>query len=127
MRALLVLTMFLVLAGRASAQDIVVNKSFSVKVGETKELIVIGAHKPDCVTSVFGRVEIKSPPNIGAISQRDNVPYVVGTSMSGTCYGAHLVGTAVDYTGKASGRDSVRLDAVFPNGRAHYTISLRIQ
>lgn len=47
MRALLVLTMFLVLAGRASAQDIVVNKSFSVKVGETKELIVIGAHKPD--------------------------------------------------------------------------------
>ena len=124
MHYLIVLTTLFGVAGAALADEMTVNLQARVKVGETRQLVVVGGHKSDCKTSVSGEVEITRAPEIGTLSQRYNVPYKSETSMSHTCYGASLVGTAIDYTAEKPGADHVQFDAVFPNGRAHYRISI---
>ena len=111
----------------ASAKDISANRSANVQVGETKRLEVLGAHKSDCVTSIPPTIEVTRAPRLGVLTQRADVPYTLGTSISGACLGAHLMGTAIDYTGNSAGRDVLQLDAIFPNGRAHYTITINVR
>ncbi|HXW19728.1 MAG TPA: hypothetical protein VEK35_04410 [Roseiarcus sp.] len=108
----------------ALADEATFNLSARVKVGETTQLAVVGSHKSDCKTSVSGAVEVTRAPQIGTLSQRYNVPYIFRRSISHTCYGASLVGTAIDYAANKPGVDRVEFDAVFPNGRAHYIISI---
>jgi hypothetical protein len=120
----LYLQLFLPSTPAALAEEATINPSATLKVGETKEMTIIGGHSSDCKTSLPGDITMTRPPAIGTLSQRANVPYVFTRSISHTCYGAHLFGTAIDYTALKAGSDHVLLDAIFPNGRAHFNISI---
>jgi hypothetical protein len=124
MRYPIIFAALFALAPAALAEDATINLSAAVKVGETKQITIIGGHSSDCRTSIPGDTSITRSPGIGTLSQRANVPYVFTRSISRACYGAHLVGTAIDYTALKAGLDHVRLDAVFPNGRARFNISI---
>jgi hypothetical protein len=126
MRILIVLAMLVGIVENALAEDLTINRSVSLRVGETKPLMTVGAHKSDCKTSISGDVQITQAPRLGALSQRYNMPYVVGVSMSGTCLGMRVYGTEIDYTASSSGKDLVRFDAIFRNGTTHYNIAIAI-
>jgi hypothetical protein len=111
----------------AAANEVTINKSADVRVGETGQLIVTGGHKSECVTSTQAEIRIVRPPRIGTLGQRYNVPYAFETSLSGKCIGAYLTGTAIDYTGNSRGKDSFQFDSIFPNGTAHFNISVEVR
>jgi hypothetical protein len=111
-------------APSAYASDMTIDKSARFKIGETRRLVVVGAHKSDCKTSIYGEVDIVRAPKLGTVSQSANAPYVVATSISGTCLGANLYGTGISYTANSPGKDFFQFDAVFPNGRAHYNFTI---
>jgi len=114
----------LVLATCSASADETFTISTSAKMGQPRQLGVYGGHSKDCKSSEPARIEIVAPPRLGALGQRDNVPYVARNSLSHTCEGEHFFGVAVDYTAKAAGRDEVRFDAVFRNGTAHYIYTI---
>ncbi len=96
-------------------------------VGETKTLATFGGHKSDCVTSVrANRVEVSGTPRLGIIIQRENAPYTNRTSLSGTCMGAHFVGTAIDYTARLVGSETVVITASFDNGQVRRIVSVTV-
>jgi hypothetical protein len=104
--------------------DGTIGKSISVRVGETRQLGVFGGHSKDCQQSILGQLQITQPPTLGDLSQHDNARYVAQNSMSHTCEGKTFYGTAVDYTAKSKGTDSVKFDAVFPNGTMHFAFKV---
>ncbi len=63
-------------------------------------------------------------PSLGTVSQRENVPYVAKTSISGTCLGTHFMGTAIDCTATSPGSDLVVFEALFSNGLQPRTVSI---
>jgi hypothetical protein len=126
MRMLIVCVALAAFFDGAVAGEKIFHSSISMRVGETKRLGIAGGHKPDCVTSISPEIDILRPPTIGALSQRAGVSYVAQNSISGTCDGARLFGTEVDYTAKAIGSDVVQFDAVFQNGRLHYDATITV-
>jgi hypothetical protein len=126
MRILILFVTLVAFAQSAYPAEKTFRSAINIKVGETKRLGIAGGHKPDCVTSISPEIEILREPTLGALSQRYNTPYVAENSLSGTCNGAHLFGTEVDYIANSAGADVVQFDAVFPNGRLHYNISVKV-
>lgn len=124
MRSLVQILLLMVCACPAFAEDKTFNSTFSLKVGETRQVGIFGGHSPDCHRALIAQVEILQSPALGALSQRDNVDYVARNSLSHTCEGDHFLGTAMDYTAKSAGADRMRFDAVFTNGRMHFVISV---
>lgn len=113
--------------GGAAAQQRTITTAATMRVGEVRQLMVLGAHRSDCVTSEAPlRIEVVQAPRLGVISERPGVPYVARESLSGTCAGARLLGTAVDYAARAPGSDSVTLDAVFRNGTARRVVTITV-
>lgn len=111
----------------ARAEDGVFRRSVQLRVGETKQLGVWGAHRSDCVTSVPPNVvQVAQAPRLGVLSQRQGVAYIAKNSISGTCLDARFFGTAVDYTARAPGVDTVALDPVFANGVVHWLYSVTV-
>lgn len=81
----------------------------------------------DCITSVPpNAIRVVQEPRLGTLSERQGVPYVARDSISGTCEGANLRGTAVDYTARTPGSDTVELDPVFNNGVAHWLYTVTV-
>ena len=93
-----------------------------MQVGQTRQLTVVAAHRPDCTTSNGRSVDITKAPSLGRLSLREDAPVVVGISLSKTCLGAHITGIAVDYTATSLGTDAFTFDGVFSNGRSHYDV-----
>ncbi len=96
----------------------------TMQVGQTRQLSVVAAHHQDCSTNNDRAVDVTTPPRLGRLTQRDNAPVVIGTSLSNTCMGAHITGIAVDYTSLAAGTDTFSFDGVFSNGRAHWDVTV---
>ena len=117
----------LVFLSPVAAEEQTPRSSVQLKVGETRQIAVFGGHKFDCTTgTVPSAIQVVQPPKLGTLSQRENAPYVVQHSISGTCTGSRFLGTAVDYTARAQGSDTVAIDATFPNGQLHRVISLTV-
>ena len=114
-------------AVQSRAEDGVSRRSVQLRVGETQKLAVWGGHRMDCITSIPpNTIRVVQAPRFGSLSERQGVPYVAKNSISGTCSGAHLLGTAVDYTARAPGSDTVALDPVFNNGVVHWVFSVTV-
>jgi len=111
----------------ASANDGSFTSSATLAVGQTSQIVVFGGHSADCQKSELGKVVIVEAPQKGVVALRANAPYVAQNSLSHTCEGMSFQGTALDYTAKAPGKDRVKLDAIFPNGTAHWVISISIR
>ena len=117
----------LVFANPAAAQDQILRSSVQLKVGETRQIAVLGGHKFDCtIGTTPSAIQVVQPPKLGTLSRRENAPYVVQHSISGTCSGSRFLGTAIDYTARAQGSDTVLIDATFPNGQVHRAISITV-
>ena len=111
----------------AHAEDGVSRRSVQLRVGETQQLGVWGGHRLDCITSIPpNAVQVVQAPRLGVLSQRQGVAYIAENSISGTCLGARFFGTAVDYTARAPGVDTVALDPVFNNGVVHRVFSVTV-
>ncbi len=109
------------------AEDGVSHRSVQLRVGETRRLGTFGGHRMDCITSVPpNTIRVVQEPRLGILSERQGVPYIAKNSISGTCAGAKLLGTAVDYTARAPGSDAVALDPVFNNGVAHWVYTVTV-
>lgn len=117
----------LVFVNPVAAQDQTLRSSVQLKVGETRQIAVFGGHTFDCTTGTRpNAIQVVQPPKLGTLSQRESAPYVVQHSISGTCTGSRFLGTAVDYTARAQGSDTVAIDATFQNGQVHRVISLSV-
>jgi hypothetical protein len=127
MRALLLSFAILASLYAASANDRSFTGSATLTVGQTSQIVVFGGHSADCRTSELGKVVVIEAPQKGSVALRANAPYVAQNSLSHTCEGMPFEGTAVDYTAKAPGKDRVKLDAIFPNGTAHWVISITVR
>ena len=111
----------------ARAEDRVFHRSVRLRVGETQQLGVWGGHRSDCITNVpVNAIQVVQAPQFGVLSQRQGVPYIAQNSISGTCQGARFLGTAMDYTARAPGTDTVALDPVFNNGVVHWVYSVTV-
>ena len=109
------------------AQEQTLRSAVQIKVGETRQIAVFGGHRRDCQTgSTPDAIQVVQSPKLGALSQREGVPYVVEHSISNTCLGSRFLGTAVDYTAHIPGADTVALDGVFRNGRTHRIVSITV-
>ena len=119
-----------ILAAAAPAraqQDRTFRASVQVRAGETRQIGVYGGHGRDCVTSVQpNAIQVAQAPKLGTLSQRVGVPYNARNSLSGTCVGLPFLGTAVDYTARTPGTDTVALDVVFGNGTAHWIVAVTV-
>ncbi len=113
--------------GVALAADSATHASVRMRVGETRSLGTFGGHDRDCMKSAPPEIRIVRPPTLGTVSEQEDVPYVAKRSLSGTCLGAHLVGTAVRYTATAPGSETMAFDAVFKNGTDHHTVSVTVR
>ena len=123
--ALLAVVLASTLPGRAENGEF--RRSVQLRVGETMQLGVWGGHRMDCITSTPpNAVQVVQAPRLGTLSQRQGVPYVARNSISGTCEGARFYGTAVDYTARTPGVDTVALDPVFNNGVVHWVYSVTV-
>ncbi len=114
----------IVLAMTATASDQITHSTLRLKVGQTGRVGTFGGHKSDCTASVPPEIRMVTPPARGTVSQRENVPYVAKTSISGTCLGASFMGTAVDFTATSPGSDTMVFEAVFSNGLQRRTVSI---
>ncbi len=100
--------------------------SAQLRVSETRQGLILGGHR-GCSDSIPpSAIQVVQAPRLGSLSQRQGVPYNAQNSISSTCVGARFLGTAVDYTARAPGADTVALDAVFSNGVAHWVISMAV-
>ncbi len=108
----------------ALAADQITQSTLHLKVGQTGRIGTFGGHKFDCTASIPPEIRIVTPATRGTVSQRENVPYVAKTSISGTCVGATFTGTAVDYTATSAGSDVLVFEAVFSNGLNRRTVSI---
>lgn len=125
--AALALAAGLAAAAPTGAQDRVLRGSAQVRAGETRQLGVWGGHGRDCVTSTQpNAIQVAQAPRLGTLSQRVGAPYTAQNSLSGTCEGSRFIGTAVDYTARAAGADTVALDVVFNNGVAHWIFAVTV-
>jgi hypothetical protein len=124
MRAVFLSFAILASPSAASANDGSFTGSRMLTVGQTSQILVFGGHSADCQKSEFGKIVVVEAPQKGAVALRDNAPYVAQNSLSHTCEGFSFEGTAVDYTAKTPGKDRVKIDAIFPNGTAHWVISI---
>lgn len=109
----------------AALADQTIPINVSLKVGTTKRLWIVSAHRSDCSSDDGRSVEVVTAPALGRISQREGVPSIVEHSLSGTCMGAHVTGVGVDYTAAQTGTDRFGFDGVFANGRVHYLVTAR--
>ena len=104
--------------------DMTVRSTLRLKVGETRRIGTFGGHKSDYQTSLPPEIRMVRAPALGTVSESEGVSYVARRSLSGTCLGASLIGTAVDYTASAAGSDMLQFDAVFPNGSEHRIVTI---
>ena len=124
MRIWLILIALAAATTSASADDKIFSSTLRLKVGETRQIGIFGAHSSDCIKSIAPGIEILQAPVLGALTQRGDVAYVARNSIRHTCEGARFLGTAIDYTAKTVGTDHIRFDAVFSNGRAHNVVTI---
>jgi hypothetical protein len=127
MRVLAFLLPLALVCGAAHGAEIERNLTITVKVGETRQIGVYGAHSKDCSRSIAPSIHIVKSPTKGSITQRESVSYIVKRSISGTCLGANLFGTAVDYTASARGHDFVTFDAEFSNGKETDNVTINVR
>lgn len=101
--------------------------SIQMRVGETRTLGTFGGHRSDCVTSVRpNTVDVTADVALGTIARRENAPYTARESLSGTCLGSHFLGTAIDFTARRPGVETVDIVPTFDNGQARRVITVTI-
>ena len=105
--------------------DRTIRTSVQLRVGETRVVGVFGGHRPDCVTSTPPTsIQVVQPPKLGVLSWREGAPYTLHNSISGTCENARFFGTAIDYTARAPGADTVTFDVALGNGSVRRIVSV---
>ena len=125
MKRILLCSAALVALAAPALADQTIPINVSLRVGATKRLWVVSAHHGDCSTDDGYAVEVRTAPALGQVSQQGGIPSKVSHSMSGTCLGATVTGTAVDYTATQAGTDHFEFDGVFRNGRARFFVTAR--
>lgn len=125
MRLALSLTVCL-LAGSASAfTESTVRKSVVAHLGAPTTIGTFGQHNRSCEPTGGATINTTKSPALGEIQTTEQQPFVVATSISGTCIGSHVLGTKVDYVAKSAGADNFEFDVVFRNGTIHYIVTTR--